>query len=889
MAAPSKVDEFLDLVRKSGVVDEKRLEAYLQKLRAGASLPDDLGRLAGILVRDGILTHFQAEQFLLGKWRRFTIGKYKVLERLGSGGMGSVYLCEHKFMRRRVAVKVLPAAKADDPAALERFYREARAVAALDHPNIVRAYDIDQDEKLHFLVMEYVDGASLQEIIKKHGPMDITRAAHYIQQAAIGLQHAHQIAGLVHRDIKPGNVLVDRNGVVKVLDMGLARFFHDEEDILTKKYDENVLGTADYLAPEQALDSHSVDIRADIYSLGATFYFVLTGSTPFTEGTVAQKLIWHQTRQPKPIRTLRAEVPEQLAAVLDKMMAKDPAQRYQTPADVVTALNPWTQQTIPPPPDKEMPRLSPAAMGAETVMMNAPSSPTATASSPSVPASPAPAPQKTAPAPAAKPPSAPVPASTKPAAAKPAAAAAAVAATRPAANVVAPTPMPTPIPSKEGNGQAAADTAKEPAPAHWDLLEEEADSSAKRGPAVRPVSSLPSWISENHYYIQFRDHPYFWYVVGGAGATFFLFLVIVFASITRGTKKDGQKPPTTGTTNLIVTQADKKDAFRTIREALKQAKPGDRIVVQDDTIDEPLALEAGSKVKDVTIVGESSDGGRVTWTCEKPVQGKFISLIGVEGLKFKNFNFDGKDRIQDLVSAQVGCPGLSFEDVNITGFTRAGVSLFNCYGKPDERITFTRVRVIAGAAEKQSAVVFAGRNTIAPTQYVTFSECRFEGQYKSTLQFEASALDIEFRRNRFYNSTGDAVLYKVAVPRHKLQVVFDSNTFSDNKRGLFLEDVPDLKTANSFRITWKNNLFARTATLAAADKAKPEDIKALKPLVEVSKNVCGKDCKEGNLPLDAAVVDFPPLPTDANADDFLIYPKTSPLYQLPEKPGVAPE
>ncbi len=145
--------------------------------------------------------------------------------------------------------------------------------------------------------------------------------------------------------------------------MGLARFFHDEEDILTKKYDENVLGTADYLAPEQALDSHSVDIRADIYSLGATFYFSLTGRTPFAEGTVAQKLIWHQTRQPKAIRSFRPDVPEELVAVIEKMMAKDPAQRYQTPYAVFTALEPWTQSQIPPPPENEMPQLSLAAMG----------------------------------------------------------------------------------------------------------------------------------------------------------------------------------------------------------------------------------------------------------------------------------------------------------------------------------------------------------------------------------------------------------------------------------------------------------------------------------------------------------------------------------------------
>src|SRR5437588_4402250 len=319
MPAPANNDELLDLVRKSGVLDEKRLDGYLARMAAPNAIPREPGKFAGQMVADGLLTHFQAEQLVQGKWRRFTIGRYKVLERLGAGGMGSVYLCEHKLMRRRVAVKVLPTAKADDPASLERFYREARAVAALDHPNIVRAYDIDQDDKLHFLVMEFVDGANFQEIVKRSGPLDVTRACHYIRQAALGLQHAHEAAGLVHRDIKPGNILVDRTGTVKILDMGRARFFHDDEDLLTKKYDENVLGTADYLAPEQALDSHSVDIRADIYSLGATCYFMLTGSTPFTEGTVAQKLIWHQTRQPKPIRQIRPEVPEGLTAIVEKM------------------------------------------------------------------------------------------------------------------------------------------------------------------------------------------------------------------------------------------------------------------------------------------------------------------------------------------------------------------------------------------------------------------------------------------------------------------------------------------------------------------------------------------------------------------------------------------
>src|SRR5271168_5137214 len=204
MAAPASSDEFVDLVRKSGVVDEKRLDAFMQQLRT-SGVPDEPGKLAGLMVQGGLLTHFQAEQIMQGKWRRFTIGKYKVLERLGSGGMGSVYLCEHKFMRRRVAVKVLPAAKAEDPASLERFYREARAAAALDHPNIVRAYDVDQDEDLHFLVMEFVDGTNLHDLVRKHSPLGWDRACHYIYAAAAGLQYANGM-GIIHRDIKPGNL-----------------------------------------------------------------------------------------------------------------------------------------------------------------------------------------------------------------------------------------------------------------------------------------------------------------------------------------------------------------------------------------------------------------------------------------------------------------------------------------------------------------------------------------------------------------------------------------------------------------------------------------------------------------------------------------------------------
>jgi serine/threonine protein kinase len=234
MPAPSTTPAFLDLVQKSGIVDRPDLEAWVERQREAESLPEVPVQTASNLVRDGLLTRFQASQLLHGRYRGLILhDKYKVLAHLGTGGMGSVYLCEHLSMRRRVAIKVLPLVKAKDPSCLERFYREGRAVAALDDPNIVRAYDIDHQDKLHFLVMEYVDGNSLQTIISKHGPMTVERAAHYIRQAAEGLEHA-AAAGLVHRDIKPGNLLLDRTGTVKVLDLGLARFFNDESDDLSK-------------------------------------------------------------------------------------------------------------------------------------------------------------------------------------------------------------------------------------------------------------------------------------------------------------------------------------------------------------------------------------------------------------------------------------------------------------------------------------------------------------------------------------------------------------------------------------------------------------------------------------------------------------------------------
>ncbi|HEY1602532.1 MAG TPA: serine/threonine-protein kinase [Pirellulales bacterium] len=337
-----KLDTFLDLLRRSGLIEQSQLDSALAELdrRAPESPVTDCDPVCAHLVETGLLTQWQTEKLLEGRHKGFFLGKYKLLGHLGTGGMSSVYLAEHVAMRRRVAIKVLPNSKVKDTSYLARFYREARAAAALDDPNIVRAYDVDQHEGTHYLVMEYVDGRDMQVQVTADGPLSVPQAAEYIRQAASGLAHAHR-TNLIHRDVKPANLLVDRKGTVKILDMGLAQFSDDDQASLTIAHDEKVLGTVDYLAPEQAIDSHTVDARADIYGLGCTLYFALVGHPPFPDGTCTQRLMMHQTQQPESIRKQRPEVPEDLVAIFNRMTAKKREHRYQSADDVVEALSRW--------------------------------------------------------------------------------------------------------------------------------------------------------------------------------------------------------------------------------------------------------------------------------------------------------------------------------------------------------------------------------------------------------------------------------------------------------------------------------------------------------------------------------------------------------------------
>jgi serine/threonine protein kinase len=335
------VNDFLDLVRRSQLVEEDQLTKFLGALAArnGRQLPDGPDKLSAEMVAAGLLTEWQSEKLLAGKHKGFMLGKYKLLRHLGKGGMSQVYLAEHTLMKRKVAIKVLPSNRVQDSTYLDRFRIEARAAAKLDDPNIVRAYDIDNDGNTHYIVMEYVEGQDLHQLVRDKGPLPYEKAADYVAQVARGLSHAHAM-GLVHRDIKPANCLLDKNEVVKLLDMGLARLIDDEAS-LTLDNNENVLGTADYLAPEQALNSHKADARADIYSLGCTLYFLLTGHPPFPDGTISERLIKHQVEQAPSIFKDRPDAPSVLVNICNRMMAKKADERYQTAADVAERLAEW--------------------------------------------------------------------------------------------------------------------------------------------------------------------------------------------------------------------------------------------------------------------------------------------------------------------------------------------------------------------------------------------------------------------------------------------------------------------------------------------------------------------------------------------------------------------
>ncbi len=327
---------FLRAVRESGLVDPGRVDD-LAALAAGAGA--DAQGLVKELRRRGWLTDFQIREIARGRGGDLTLGPYQLAELIGEGGMGRVYRARHARLGRDVALKVIRQEKLGKPSAVTRFRREIRAAAQLSHPNVVLAFDADEADGTHYYAMELVDGTDLARLVKDSGPVPVPLACDYARQAALGLQHAHE-RGLIHRDIKPANLLLTPRGQVKLTDLGLA-MLHDPADADGDGRVSQpglVLGTPDFLAPEQAQDPLNVDGRADIYALGATLYFLVTGKVPYDGPSATDKLIAHINDPPPSVLAALPDAPPGLDAVVKWLMAKNPADRPQTPAQAAYAL-----------------------------------------------------------------------------------------------------------------------------------------------------------------------------------------------------------------------------------------------------------------------------------------------------------------------------------------------------------------------------------------------------------------------------------------------------------------------------------------------------------------------------------------------------------------------
>jgi serine/threonine protein kinase len=346
----------VETIRELELIDSDRL-VDLDVLAERFAHPREL---AGQLIRHEWLTAFQVNQVLQGRGRALRMSPYILMERVASGGMGEVFKAMHCRLRRMAAVKVVSRERLGKTNALPRFLREAESAARLSHPNIVAVYDFGAVGETYYLAMEFIDGIDLARLVTGNGPLPVALACDFVRQAAVGLHHAHE-QGFVHRDVKPQNLLVAARGArlagrplgiegyaggtVKILDMGLIRpQASDNEGALTQQ--GVVIGTLDYLSPEQALNAHHVDRRADLYSLGCSLYHLLAGRVPFPGGLPLDKLLHHQIDYPTSIRQLRSDVPAELEEILLSMIAKDPGKRMETAAEAAIALAPFADRGI---------------------------------------------------------------------------------------------------------------------------------------------------------------------------------------------------------------------------------------------------------------------------------------------------------------------------------------------------------------------------------------------------------------------------------------------------------------------------------------------------------------------------------------------------------------
>ena len=912
MATKLSAESFLTCVRSSGLVPGDRLQKLL------GEVPDVDGpqALAEELIGRGVLTRWQADKLLQGRHKGFFLGKYRLLSLLGKGGMSAVYLAEHTLMRRRCAIKVLPAKRVNDSSYLGRFHREAQAVAALDHPNIVRAYDVDHevdgDTELHFLVMEYVEGRSLHEVVQQDGVLPFRLAAEYTRQAAEGLHHAHR-AGLVHRDVKPGNLLVDRGGTVKILDLGLARFFGEADDMsLTVAHDEKVLGTADYLAPEQALDSHTVDARADLYSLGCTLYFLLTASPPFTEGSLAQRLLAHQTKSPPPLAEKRPDIPASLAAIAEKLMAKRPGDRYASAAEAAEVLAAWLaagsdgeplvvggaarteppgsgtraggvngsrpQAAAPSPPTAKDPPADDSDRGEAELehFLRGLSGATKTLEEEAKPAAPKSDGPKPGPAkPAAKAPSSapqqPTPPKSSPKAAAPRSGvkpksgingAAAPRSDVPLARPVAPrrpAPAPIPLPPVEAVSEFSS----------FELLDTAPPLTGSASVALRTKKPTP------------KVSPKVLVAAGGAvAATILVVLLLVFATGGSSDSAGGERTSAANGTTAVSAQSligkeitvGPNGHFKTIGEAIAYVKekfdPTDARQVQTIGV-------AGGATYHETIDADNSDfsfprGIRLVSAGSKPAtlapvgSGPVLRLVGLERFSLEGFRLDGKGR-ETVVEIGGFATGTRLKNVTIDGVTGTGVRIAGAVGGDGgDRVTLENVTVRGEGGQAVGVRLAAVPQT--NTSKLLLSKLRLLGAMSAGLLVETAATGVEVSDSVFFKSENGVRF--VADPV-LVDFVVRNDTFYETGRGLTFEKPPSDRSGN---FVLARNLFVRTGGDVVVEQG--FDAGRFAALAKVDKNVTTRgDVGPNGVDIGksgAADASIEFLSTDPEKPDFLV-------------------
>lgn len=344
------LDEYILRVTEVGIISQRALTELMQGLEE-SQRPQTVAALSERLMQTGQLTSYQAHALSSGEAHPLQIGDYLILEPIGSGGMGTVYKAIHQRMKRIVALKVIRADLNHVPDRLKRFEREVQTAARLSHPNIVTAFDAGEEAGIHYLICEYIDGESLTQLVRESGALDFSDALNCILQVAQGLEYAHG-RGVIHRDIKPANILVDDQGDLKILDMGLARLQESPEDLLATGSQTQLtssqffMGTIDYIAPEQARNTRLADHRSDIYSLGCTFYFLLTAKPVYDGETTVERILAHQEQPIPRLSAILSQVPVEFDPIFEKMLAKDPEQRYNSATELIRDLEQFSSDNL---------------------------------------------------------------------------------------------------------------------------------------------------------------------------------------------------------------------------------------------------------------------------------------------------------------------------------------------------------------------------------------------------------------------------------------------------------------------------------------------------------------------------------------------------------------